>query len=234
MRPARQFLQTLAKLARSAHTDRRGVLVMSASQIIEQSGYGETWGRKALHMLEDMGVIEWERGGIVDGKPQPSRLRIIKTVLRRIREAAKPTHDETERRRSEAFARRLMTIRNAHLVQRRYRSPHLSASDSPTYSVGRWGREATAPTPSPKTQNTSPITDKENTMATTNTKGMPESVRLTRLRDQYMRTQGITSPEDVAYAHRHMATVQDWDRKIAAARRLERRPEEDLTDAQLW
>lgn len=71
-------------------------------------------------------------------------------------------------------------------------------------------------------------------MATTNTKGMPESVRLTRLRDQYMRTQGITSPEDVAYAHRHMATVQDWDRKIAAARRLERRPEEDLTDAQLW
>lgn len=233
MRPARQFLQTLAKLARSAHTDRRGVLVMSASQIIEQSGYGETWGRKALHMLEDMGVIEWERGGIVDGKPQPSRLRIIKTVLRRIRVAAKPTHDETERRRSEAFARRLMTIRNAHLVQRRCRSAHLSASDSPTYFVGRWGREATAPTPSPKPQNTSPITDKENTVTAT-TKGMPESVRLTRLRDQYMRNQGITSPDDVAYAHRHMATIQDWDRKIAAARRLERRPEEDLANAPLW
>lgn len=163
LRAVRCFLIVLAKLARGAHMDQRGVLTMSASQIIEQASYGETRGREALHCLEELGVIVWERGGIVDGKPTPSRIRIVKTVLRQMRNAAKPIHDETEQRRRDEFAKRLEQVRLATLVPRHRRSDHLPTADSPTHYVRSGGRTATAPTPLhttienlPKGKNTMP------------------------------------------------------------------------------
>lgn len=233
-RATRQLLQTLAKLARSQHTDRRGVLTMSASQIIEQAGYGETWGRKNLHVLEDLGVIRWERGGIVNARPQPSRIRIVKTALREIRSAAKPSHDDAERRRREAFARRLLTIRNARLVSRRCTSVHVSVSDSPTYSVGRWGRPTPAPTPSRGHQ----ITPEKETNDMYGLRGpttkVPTSVYLTRKRDAYLARMGIVTPEDLAYAHRNMRAVMDMDAQIATARKAERRQPEEVTTGELF
>lgn len=146
-RCARVLLQTLAKLSRSAHMDRRGVLTMTASQIAEQAGYSERWARSNLHLLEELGVIAWQRGGIVEGTPVPSCFRIVKTELRRIRRAAKATHDETERLRAEEFARRLRSIRLATLGPRRRWSDHAEAAATPTHYVRSGGRDATAPTP---------------------------------------------------------------------------------------
>jgi hypothetical protein len=53
----------------------------TAPQIAEQSRYTERWVRRCLHVLEDLELIEWQRGGIADGKPVPSWFRISKRAL---------------------------------------------------------------------------------------------------------------------------------------------------------
>ena len=229
-RPVRSLLEALARMmARDAHSDRKGTITTTVRQLMTQSGYKDRQTRKALHWMEDMGLIVWWRGGVVDGKPQPGVLRVVKTKLVEWINLARPIHDEAERRHRDDTARRLRRLRSLRVAPRLPRSIHAARSADLSSLRERAGAPS-APAPSP----TPPITDKETPMPTTTKGTLPESVRLTRLRDQYMRNQGITSPEDVAWAHANSANVQDWDRRIAAARKQERRPEEDLTDAQLW
>lgn len=215
-RGPRAILGALADLMHDARTGRSATLTITATQVAARAGYGVRWTRVCLQVLEDVGVIEWHRGGVIDGKPRPGIIRVIKTRLCEWITLARARHDERERRRRDETARRLRRLRSLRLAPRLPRSVHAAVSaDLPPYGGGR--RAASAPPSTPP-----PITDKENTTMATTKRDLPESVRLTRLRDQYMRNQGITSAEDVAYAHRHMATVKEWDRKIAAARKTER------------
>lgn len=50
-------------------------------QIAIRGGLSERWTRRCLHVLEDMGLVQWTRGTIVDGQPQPSRFRVVKSAL---------------------------------------------------------------------------------------------------------------------------------------------------------
>lgn len=54
----------------------------TAWQIAERAGYTERWTRRCLQVLEELGLIEWDRGGVVAGKPVPSRFKISIPGLR--------------------------------------------------------------------------------------------------------------------------------------------------------
>lgn len=54
---------------------------ITAPQLAGRVGYTERWVRRCLALLEDLGVISWERGGIVAGAPVPSFVCVEKHVL---------------------------------------------------------------------------------------------------------------------------------------------------------
>ena len=58
-------------------------------QLARAAGYkSQETVRTGLNLLEDLGIIVWVRGGIVRGKAQPSRFKVIKTrLVELIREA---------------------------------------------------------------------------------------------------------------------------------------------------
>lgn len=60
---------------------RSGAGKATAWQIAEQARYTERWTRRCLHILEELDLIEWQRGGIADGKPVPSWFRVSKRAL---------------------------------------------------------------------------------------------------------------------------------------------------------
>ncbi len=60
---------------------RAGAGKITAPQLAEMTGYTERWVRRCLGLLEELEVIEWHRGGIVNGKPAPSWIRVSKAVL---------------------------------------------------------------------------------------------------------------------------------------------------------
>jgi hypothetical protein len=231
-RPVRSILEALARMCRDAHSDLQGTITTTARQVYTQAGYGERQARDALHWMEDMGLIVWWRGGIEAGQPRPGVMKVVKKKLVEWIMLARPIHDEDERRHRDETARRLRRLRSLRLASRLPRSLHAAGSASLSSLREREGGAARAPAP-PSTPSTSfTPTDEETTM--TARTAVPDSVRLRRLRDAYMASQGMTDPESIAWAHRHSAKVQEWDRKIALARRAERRPEERLTDVPLW
>lgn len=216
-RGPRAILGALADLMHDGRTGRSATLTVTATQVAHRAGYGVRWTRTCLQVLEDIGVIEWHRGGVIDGTPRPGIVKVIKTRLCEWITLARARHDERERRRRDETARRLRRLRLLRLAPRLPRSLHAAVSASPSlYEGGR--RAAWAPPSTPV--HTPPPEEGTDMRGPTTT--VPESVRLTRLRDQYMRNQGIQTPEDIAWAHKHSATVRSWDQKIAAARKTER------------
>ena len=84
-------------LRRTAALERRQVDVLSAlssvlphgsaagrataPQISDAARYCEKWTRHTLAELEDLGLVVWKRGGVKDGRPQPSFFVISKKLL---------------------------------------------------------------------------------------------------------------------------------------------------------
>lgn len=60
---------------------RSGAGKATAEQIADRAGYTSRWTRRCLHILEELELIEWDRGGILDGKPVPSWFRVSKAGL---------------------------------------------------------------------------------------------------------------------------------------------------------
>ena len=54
---------------------------VTVQQVADAAGISHRWARECLRRLEELGVIEWQRGGVVDGTPRPSWMRIVKTRL---------------------------------------------------------------------------------------------------------------------------------------------------------
>lgn len=50
-------------------------------QLAERTGYTSRWTGRCLGVLEELELIEWHRGGVVDGKPVPSWFRVSKRAL---------------------------------------------------------------------------------------------------------------------------------------------------------
>lgn len=120
----RIILQTLAIMAREQKADLTAEVIGSAPQISDRAGCHEKTVRRCLHDLEDLGLITYQRGGIWDGKPQPSIIRIVKARLVELTLAFRPRHDKTlEDRRRETLAR-LATLEKARVRPRQRTENH--------------------------------------------------------------------------------------------------------------
>lgn len=102
----RMVLQTLALMMREQKADYMACLVTTAPQLADRIGSCEKTVRNCLQDLEDLQVIEWRRGGIWDGKPMPSVLRVNKWKLVDWVKAWRPRNDKRlAKRRAETLAR---------------------------------------------------------------------------------------------------------------------------------
>lgn len=61
--------------------DKSGRGSATAWQLAHVAGYSEKWARLKLADLEELGLIVWHRGGIIDGRPAPSFFEIVKSRL---------------------------------------------------------------------------------------------------------------------------------------------------------
>ena len=107
----------------------------TAHQVAEAAGLSERWVRRCLALLEDLGVIDWHRGGVVDGTPQPSFVRIVKRVLVDLVRAARPMREAADRAYRAATNARIAHLRNVR-GQRSRRSAHAALSASPSTPTG--------------------------------------------------------------------------------------------------
>lgn len=89
---------------------------VTALQIAEAAGLSERWTRRCLSILEDLGIIEWYRGGIYNGRTEPSFMRIVKQKLADLIPSARKKRNE----RAEAYRRetaiRISKLRNPHFI----------------------------------------------------------------------------------------------------------------------
>lgn len=82
----------LAALVRSVDSE-TGAGLATVDEISTRAGYSSRWTRRCLQVLEHLELIEWNRGGIVNGRPAPSWFRVSKVGL--IAGGAR-THAESE------------------------------------------------------------------------------------------------------------------------------------------
>lgn len=143
-RAARVILETLARMQWHARSDRKGTITTTAQQIANAAAYSKRWTSYTLTILEDFGLIEWHRGCVVEGRPTPSIIRIVKTRLVELIRAARARHDEAERRRQETTRQRLALLRLRNLRPFKRRPiVHVEATTSLPPLTGEAG--ATAP-----------------------------------------------------------------------------------------
>lgn len=149
-RAARVILETLARMQWNARSDRRGTITTTAQQIANAASYSKRWTSYTLTILEDFGLIEWHRGCVVEGRPSPSVIRIVKTRIVELIRAARARHDEAERRRQETTRQRLALLRLRNLRPfKRARRAHVEVTTSLPPLRGEAG--ATAPARRPST-----------------------------------------------------------------------------------
>lgn len=79
-RDLRGVQTVLAALAR-ALDPKSGTGKATVDQIGQRANYSEGWTRRCLQILEELGLVTWERGGVVAGKPVPSWFRVSKKAL---------------------------------------------------------------------------------------------------------------------------------------------------------
>ena len=126
----------------------------TAAQISDASGLSERWTRRCLHLLEDAGLITWQRGGVAYGRPQPSAFRIVKTALVALIKGARPVLEVLQARRAEQTAHRLRGISFLKSRGRRKpRSVHAALSADPHPQGGD--------TPPPRGAGEPDLTDEE-------------------------------------------------------------------------
>ena len=94
MRGRRTVLDALVK---GFINDKTGSGQATEYQLSQASQYSVRWVRTCLNSLEDLGVIEWTRGGRRRGRGIPSFFRVVKTRLVELIKAARVTKEERAR-----------------------------------------------------------------------------------------------------------------------------------------
>lgn len=110
----------LAALTRTLDA-RSGTGKATAWQIAERAGYTERWTRRCLQILEELELIEWDRGGIVDGKPVPSWFRVSKRALLILISIARKREDGRNGEQRAATRKRITDYRLDRIRSRRKR-----------------------------------------------------------------------------------------------------------------
>lgn len=95
----------------------------TAWEIAERAGYTERWTRRCLAILEELELIEWDRGGIVDGKPVPSWFRVSKRALLILVSIARTVGNGRRTERDDATRKRITEYRLNRTKRRHKRRP---------------------------------------------------------------------------------------------------------------
>ena len=82
----------------------------TAPQLADAAYKSERWVRHCVNQLDALGVIEWYPGGIKDGRPAPSFVKIVKSVLVDLIEVAQESHDKRMLERRAAFEARVRRL----------------------------------------------------------------------------------------------------------------------------
>lgn len=88
-------------------------------QIGEQAGYSEGWTRRCLQILEELELITWDRGGVVEGKAIPSWFRVSKRALLLLVAIARTQGTERLAEHQAAVRGRIAGYRRLHRTKRR-------------------------------------------------------------------------------------------------------------------
>jgi hypothetical protein len=125
----------------------------TAEQIAAAAGYSVRWTRRCLHGLEEIGLLRWDRGGIANGKPQPSRFRLDKRTLLALVQIARRTREAALAALRDTTANRIHGLRVLNLRSRTHkrRSVHveLTASLPPYGEVSAPPGSRNVPQPAP-------------------------------------------------------------------------------------
>lgn len=121
----------------------------TAEQLAAASGYSTRWVRRCLHFLEDLELVDWHRGGVHNGRPQPSYFRVDKTVLLALVQIARSARDQAlaalrETTRARIDGLRMLYVKSKAQQNRRSHHAELSTSLPP---IG----EGSGPTARPDT-----------------------------------------------------------------------------------
>jgi hypothetical protein len=122
----------------------------TAYDIASHAGLSLKWTSRCLHLLEDLGVIEWTRGGIDinnarDRKGKPGWFRIVKRRLVELIMIARPINDEATRAYRAETLERIRSIKTKYTRTRLMnqtrgkqtrRSEHVALSGDPTPLTG--------------------------------------------------------------------------------------------------
>lgn len=120
----------------------------TAWQVAEAAGLSERWTRRCLGVLEDLGIIKWQRGTILRGEPLPSFIRVQK---RKLAQLIRISRGEATRRiaaHRRAFIARLSQLRGTTIPRYQAESdPARAELDAhPTYLKVE-GRTKRGPSP---------------------------------------------------------------------------------------
>jgi hypothetical protein len=118
----------------------------TAYDIASRAGLSLKWTTRCLHLLEDLGVLEWTRGGIDitnarERKGRPGWFRIIKRRVVELVMLARPLNDEKVRAYRAETLERIRSIKtrytrtrlmNQTRGQQKPRSEHVALNGDPT------------------------------------------------------------------------------------------------------
>lgn len=102
---------------------RTGAGKTTAPQLAEKTCYTERWVRRCLTLLEELELIEWHRGGIHQGKPTPSWIRVSKAALVDLVHLARVKQGERTRDAARARRVRMAGLRTTSTTHRRTAVP---------------------------------------------------------------------------------------------------------------
>lgn len=137
---------------------RSGAGKITAPQLADLTGYTERWVRRCLGLLEDLGIIDWERGGIYAGSPVPSWIRVNKAIVLDLIHIARKKQGETLQGRAHETRRRVARLRTSYTERpgrkpkdrktspRSKRPPHAELS---TALLSPYGKEVPTPASGP-------------------------------------------------------------------------------------
>lgn len=126
--PLREGIPGLVHILQAiAHTvdPYTGTGYTTAPQLADAAYKSERWVRHCINQLDALGVIEWYPGGIKDGRPAPSFVKIVKATLVELIEVAQESHDKRMLERRAAFEARVRRlprrgwVRNPKAINRR-------------------------------------------------------------------------------------------------------------------
>lgn len=133
----------LAVLARAAD-GRTGRVVMTVPQLADRAHYSTRHTARGLAVLEQLGLVEWERGGFTAGDPTPSTFRVVKARLYELLTAARAEMTAIlHRRRLEREARQ-QAANLRHTLKSGRKTRHGSAK--PLVGTGGHGVHPPLPT----------------------------------------------------------------------------------------